>query len=120
MLRPHQTLPVRLLMLRQLSLWFFVFCVCLSASCQPMRIQQYAAPAPASVKKDQKQDGDDFLYRLSWTEPRGKPHDLAIVFVASSHDDWQRLPTYWNPALPPLGGMRTVHLGLPPLQALAA
>lgn len=104
-------------MLRRIGWLAFVLGTCLLTSCQ--RVQPYRATAPEvrveTPTKDH--DAEDWqLRRLSWTEQRER-RDLPIVFVPSSNEaEWKHLPTFWN--LPT--GITTVHLGLPPLQALTA
>ena len=56
----------------------------------------------------------------SWMRPVEEPHDVPIEFVHASAPDWGSLPKFWNQFPPPQAGTRTAHLGLPPLQAIAA
>ncbi len=50
-------------------------------------------------------------------EPRP---DVPLEFVPAAEKEWAALPGFWNPFPPPAAGMRTAHLGLPPLSAVAA
>lgn len=95
---------------------FFVMvtCLCLLTSCQ--RVRQYPAVVPPeAVKAEPKEPEDEGLYRLSWIEPRER-RDLPIVLVPSDRpEEWDRLPAYWN-----LFPLPTLHVGLPPVEALSA
>ena len=55
-----------------------------------------------------------------WTMPDRTPDDLPIRFVESKSAEWGRLPGFWNASPPPMAGMRTIHIGLPPLNAALA
>jgi cytochrome c peroxidase len=55
----------------------------------------------------------------AWLPVEPRP-DVPLVFVPETSPEWKRLPKFWNHFPPAPAGMRTVHLGLLPLQAAAA
>jgi cytochrome c peroxidase len=85
--------------------------------CEPAR--RYP-PKPHLVPEGQPQAASPVGPPAAYAWRDGKPTlDLPIRFVhADTHPaEWKRLPSFWNRDW---GGAGTAHLGLPPLQALAA
>jgi cytochrome c peroxidase len=105
-------------MARRCCFWLFLFGVLMLASCQ--RAQRFPVPAKPSTGDPEPigLDADKYLYRFSWVEPR-ETRDLPILFVPHTSPEWKELKGYWN-VLPFPAGMPTAHLGLAPMQALAA
>jgi cytochrome c peroxidase len=93
-----------------------MFSLLMLASCE--RAHRFPAPAKPSGGGAESKDDDRFLYRFSWVEPR-VTHDVPILFVPDANQEWQGLKDYWNELKFPTG-MPTAHLGLAPMQALAA
>jgi cytochrome c peroxidase len=104
-------------MARRCCCCLFIFGVLMLASCQrAQRFPATAKPSPGSEPKGE--DADKDLYRFSWVEAV-ETRDLPILFVPDTSPEWRDLKDYWN-ALPFPAGMPTAHLGLAPMQALAA
>ena len=105
-MRSHHLLAVALLLL---------------ASCEQARRYPPAPPSDSpspQPKAEKKRQPLADIY--SWIPPVETPRDVPIEFVAVEYADWAKLPKFWNQAIPPEGGMRTIHLGQQPLEAVAA
>lgn len=93
-----------LMMLFAMAPWF---------GCQ--RAQQYPTAAKIEKKDESKFDAEEHdLPCLGWLEP-GETQDVPIVFVPEASLEWPHLPATWS-SYPPI----PAHIGLPPLQAVAA
>lgn len=78
-------------------------------------------PALPTAKKAEAAEGKPAKppAHYSWLMPEPR-QDVPILFVPSSSKEWSALPETWNQYPAPAAGVRTIHLGLPPLHALAA
>lgn len=83
-------------------------------ACQPAA--RYPAPQPAESAE---KTAETAPAHWAWLPVAERP-DVPLRFVAESDPQWAALPQSWNHFPPLPAGMRTAHLGLPPLQAAAA
>jgi len=99
-------------------LFLLLFGVLSLTSCQ--RAQRYKAEKAAPPKKgsESRRAGPRRSIGFGWHAPRER-HDLPILFVPDTSKEWPLLKSYWND-LPFGSGMPTAHVGLAPMQALAA
>ena len=86
----------------------------LTVGCQPAH--RYPSPRKVVVEAAI----DRVSPRWGWRMPERTPSDLPMRFVDSTAAEWKKLPGFWNSSPPPMAGMRTIHFGLPPLEAASA
>jgi cytochrome c peroxidase len=76
-------------------------------------------PAPGSATNPETPAEVKLPPHWAWLPIQPRP-DVPIRFIAPTHAEWDTLPRFWNHFPPVPAGMRTIHLGLPALQAAAA
>src|SRR5262245_18727592 len=89
------------------------------ASCEQARRYPPAEPSRA-LPPEVKKNATELPVHWSWLRTGPTEPDTPIVFVPDTAPGWSDLPRFWNQFPPPAAGKRTVHFGLPPLQAVAA
>lgn len=80
-------------------------------------------PAPGAIKSPPREVKPEEPHpHWAWHRPEGwrEPFDTPIVFIAHGHKDWDALPGFWTHVPHPVAGLRTVHLGQAPFNAVAA
>ncbi len=84
-----------------------------STGCQ--KAHRFPATPVAKIAKDKAEAKAIW----GWVTPESAPRDMPIRFVASDRPEWRDLKTFWNHFPPLAAGMRTSHIGQPPLGIVA-
>ncbi len=100
------TAPCRLVLACALAL--------LPLACQ--KAARYPRPRPPAEPTESKPEAPPPHW--AWLPVEKRP-DLPLQFIAETSPEWAALPTFWNHYPPIAAGMRTLHLGQPPMMAWA-
>jgi cytochrome c peroxidase len=94
--------------------------ILVAAGCEPARKYPVATTKP-SAQPSEDATQPRLPPEFAWQDP-GPSLDIPIRFVdsASRPDEWKNLREFWTHEGGGVGGQRTAHLGLPPMQAVLA
>src|SRR5438105_4968487 len=93
------------------------FCLAF-ASCEQARRYPSVGEAPKTIVEKKPQE--ELHAHWAWMRPMAEPFAVPMEFVPPTAPDWQSLPKFWNQVPPAFAGRQTIHIGLPPLEAVAA
>ena len=94
----------------------FLLLATLASACQ--KASRFGPVAKAPTKEDDSKAPTTIRPDDLWLAPK-LLLDTPIVFVPSTDKDWKTLPAFWNESIPQIAGIRTIHVGQEPLQAIA-